>query len=276
MVDGVNQDDTVVENLIDEVTDYLEHATNRYILSQSVTVYLDAGEITETIHLPCVPLVSVTSITTTDDDGDDTVVDSSNYQVRVGEDPRITLTQSGSWPTDVRAYDGMAIVCAVGSNGSVVPEVGFVPTSTTATQLDDMVAGGTFTGTVKTKFEIVIDGADTDPETVKWRKITRDADGVKTFGAWTEGVDITGAAQTLGDGTTVTFTNTTGHTASSQWNVQLVERIPRRIRLLFQGLIVHFYSTKGRGVDQTASGQLIGLPNHLRNMIRSLRVQPWA
>jgi hypothetical protein len=275
MVAGITEDDVVIENLIDEVTNYLETYTNRYILTQSVTVYLDSDEMKSEIYLPCVPLVSVTSITTTDDDGSDTVVNSTNYQVRAGENPRITLTQSGSWPTDARTYDGMAIVCVVGSNGSVLPAVGFEPTSTTVAESDDLVAGGTFTGTSKTSFEVKIEDIGS-PDTFKNRKITRDGDGVKTVGDWSSETNITGSAQDLDDGITATFGSTTNHTIGSVWNIQLYERIPRRIKMLIQGLVVHFYMSKGRGINETVSGQLIGLPHQLRSMMDSLRVTPWV
>jgi hypothetical protein len=242
-------------------------------------VYLDADEIQSTIHLPCVPLVSVSSIVTTDDDGTDTTVNATNYQVRAGENPRITLTQSGSWPTDARSYDSMAITCTVGSNGNTVAFVAFEPTLQTTTELDDLTIGGTFTGTLRTKFEIKIDSIGT-PDVFKFRKLTWDTDGVLTTGAWSSGANITGAAQTLSDGVTATWAATTGHTDESSWTVDYYERVYRRtpgdLDQLYLGLVTHFYLTKGRGVDETLSGQLIGIPNHLRLMAQSLRVQPWV
>lgn len=50
--------------------------------------------------------------------------------------------------------------------------------------------------------------------------------------------------------------------------------IPPRIRELFYGIIQHGYSTKGTGVRETVSGQLIGLPHELRSQIKALRVYP--
>lgn len=47
-------------------------------------------------------------------------------------------------------------------------------------------------------------------DSFKWRK-----DG----GAWTEDVAITGAAQTLSDGQTITFAAVTGHTITDQWTI---------------------------------------------------------
>ena len=275
MQSNVTEDDTVLRQLMREATDYLENYCNRFILTQTVVVYLDADEIEDVIHLPCVPLVSVESIVTTDDDGDETTVTATEYQVRAGENPRVSLTQSGSWPTDVRDYDGMAITCSVGANGDVVPFTLFRPTNSTSTQLDDLTISGTFTGTVRTTLEIRIDTAAT-PDVWKFRKLTWNSNDVKTVSAWSSGVNISGVAQTVADGLSATWVATTGHTDESVWQVDLYEVIPRRIKMLLKALVMQFYMSKGRGVTETVSGQLIGMPNHLRHMLDSLRVTPWV
>jgi uncharacterized phiE125 gp8 family phage protein len=273
---GINDDDDVLEVLIGEIHDYLENQTNRKILTQTWKVTLDANEIADTIRLPLVPVVSMssTAIVTTDDDGSETTVNATNYQLRAGENPRITLTQNGLWPTDMRAHDSMAITCVCGYDGDVIPHVGWVPTSTTSTTLNDMTAGGTFSGTVRTEFEIEID-AEATPDTIKWRKVTRDANGEKTYSAWTATVAVTGSAQTLTDGVSVTFGATTGHTLADAWTVQLYEVLPLRVKMLYKGFILHFYQTKGRGVSETVSGQLISTPRVFQYMVDSLRVVPW-
>ena len=271
---GITEDDEVLEELIDESYDYLENWTNRKILGQTWDLTLDAAEVDDTIRLPLVPLVSVSQIVTTDDDGTDTTVGSSNYQVRSGENPRITLTSDGEWPSDMRDYDSMAIRCVCGYGGDVIPFVGFEPDDHTDPGKDDLRAGGTFSGTARTTFEVEIDAvASTD--TFKWRKITRDSNGAKTIGSWTTGVSITGSAQTLDDGVTVTFTDTINHTLGDAWNVQMYEVVPLRVKMALKGLVLHFYSTKGRGVTETVSGQLIGLPRQLERLLNSLRVEVW-
>ena len=73
--------------------------------------------------------------------------------------------------------------------------------------LNDAAWGTGYNGASSAYFEVVIDH-EAMPDTFKWRK-----DG----GAWTEDVAITGAAQTLSDGQTITFTATTGHTLNDQW-----------------------------------------------------------
>lgn len=79
--------------------------------------------------------------------------------------------------------------------------------------LNDLSWGSAYAGAASAYFEVVIDGVGTGTggvDTFKWRQ-----DG----GAWTEEVDITGAAQALADGQSITFAATTGHTAADQWTI---------------------------------------------------------
>lgn len=268
---GVTEDDAVLERLVDEVTDYVENETNRRIRTQTWTVQLDGDEIQTEIPIPLVPLQSVSSIKTTDDDGDETTVTSTEYQVRAGHNPRVILTSSGSWPTDYRDHDSMVITCIVGETGTVVP---FAAANGTP-GLDDLTAAlsDTWDGTARTTFEVEIDNADASPETFKWRAITTDADGQKTHGAWTAAVAITGAAQALANNLTVTLGATTGHTLADSWTVQMYERIDARIRMLLKGMIMHQYDGKGRGVREVMPGQFAGVPRQFERLINALRVE---
>lgn len=81
----------------------------------------------------------------------------------------------------------------------------------TGTGLDDLTGAGTFTGSAPLKYRIQIDAEGT-PDTFKWS-----TDGGATWTA--ETVAITGAAQTLSNGITVTFAATTGHTLGDYWDV---------------------------------------------------------
>ena len=87
-----------------------------------------------------------------------------------------------------------------------VPSVVF-----TGAGLDDASSGGTCTASTASLYEIVINSAVASPDTFKWRK-----DG----GAWTENVSMTGAAQALADGVTITFKATEGHTLADAWAIQ--------------------------------------------------------
>jgi phage tail sheath gpL-like len=75
--------------------------------------------------------------------------------------------------------------------------------------LNDLTSGGTFTGLVTRKMVVQIDGTGT-PDTFKWSK-----DGGNSWDA--ETVAITGAAQALTEGITITFGATTGHTSGDKW-----------------------------------------------------------
>jgi hypothetical protein len=165
-------------------------------------------------------------------------------------------------------------VCGYG--GDVVPYVGWVPYDHVADTLNDMSASlsDDFSGTAKTTYEVKITtAAGTDK--FDWRKITRDDDGQKTYGAWTSDVSITGSAQTLDSNVQVAFGATTGHALDDVWTVQMYEQLPRRIRRALKGLVLFYYDAKGRGVTETVSGQLIGMPRHLERMVGSLRVESW-
>jgi len=283
-VQGVVEDDDTLELLIDEVYDYLEHRLNRKICTQTWKVYLDESEVLSDIRLTLVPLVSVSStgIKATDSSDVQTTVTSTNYQVIVGENPRITLTEDGEWPTDLRDYECLEITAVVGYNGNKAAYVGFTPYDVTMSGLNDLKATvGTYTGAAKTTFEIEITSTNVSggtPTTIadifRWRKVTKSADGVKTYGAWTSSVRVTGSAQTLADGVSVTFDALVGHSQGDAWTVQVYEVLPRQIKMLLKGLVLHFYSTKGRGVMETVSGQLIGTPRILDYMIESMRVVP--
>lgn len=68
------------------------------------------------------------------------------------------------------------------------------------------------------EYEVEIDGTGT-PDTFKWRQ--RNFGGA--WGGYTSTVAITGAAQILADGLTVTIAATTGHTLGSKWNIYCMD-----------------------------------------------------
>ena len=275
-VDGITEDDDVIQRLVDEAISDVEHFTNRKILTQTWTLQLDWSEVSESITLPLVPLVSVSSIKTTDDDGDETTVTSTNYQVRAGENPRIVLTSDGTWPDDARDYDSMAILCVCGYGGTVVPGVGFQPADPGDPGHSDITAAlsDTFDGTARTVFEVKMTGASQ----FDWRAVTTDANGQKTYGAWTSDVAITGAAQALANNVTVEFNDDVMYTTNDQFNIEMYEQLPyqaREVHTVLRGVVSHLYESKGAGVLQTVSGQLYNLPYHFLHKLNSLRVHPF-
>lgn len=79
----------------------------------------------------------------------------------------------------------------------------------TGSGLNDATSGGAFTGTPSGSYRVQIDGTGT-PDTFKWSN-----DGGVTWKA--TGVAITGSAQELENGVTVTFAATTGHNLNTYW-----------------------------------------------------------
>jgi hypothetical protein len=105
-----------------------------------------------------------------------------------------------------RSTDAVAWTC-VNYNGT--------PNAATFTGagLNDLTSGGTATAgiTATSTYEVEIDATGT-PDTFKWRL---------NGGSYTSGVAITGSAQTLSNGVTVTFAATTGHTLANSWSVRV-------------------------------------------------------
>jgi len=116
-------DQTHVTSLIVAARQKVELDTGLRLINQAWDLYLDffpcAG-----IEVPIEPLASVTSIKTTSVAGVESTLAATNYQVDIASSPpRIVLSDSGSWPTDIRATHGIVIRLAVGfgSAGSAVP-----------------------------------------------------------------------------------------------------------------------------------------------------------
>jgi hypothetical protein len=86
----------------------------------------------------------------------------------------------------------------------------FRPNGFAGAGLNDLSWGTSYSGGGSSAaFQVEIDGSGT-PDTFKWNK---------NGGAYTSGVAITGAAQTLSDSQTITFAATTGHTVGDKWSI---------------------------------------------------------
>jgi hypothetical protein len=115
------------------------------------------------------------------------------------------LRSDSPWRTDTAARSELVVYNFDTTAGPVLY------TAATGTVLNDMAAGGTFTGTVNRSYRVQIDAVGT-PDTFRWSQ-----DGGTTWSA--SGVVITGSAQAVGaEGMTVTFTNTTGHFLNDRWD----------------------------------------------------------
>jgi len=90
------------------------------------------------------------------------------------------------------------------------PTATITPVIFTGTGLNDATSGGAFTGVVSVDYRVEIDAA-ASTDTFKWSD-----DGGTTWKA--TGVAITGVAQALNEGVTITFAATTGHTLGDYWD----------------------------------------------------------
>lgn len=111
-------DDTVQTWLTSRITtarQTVERDTSRKLITQTWDLTLDAFPADGVIVLPFEPLQSVTSVTVTASDGTSSVVAASNYTViTAASPPRIALSDTGSWPGDVRTVAGIVIRVVVG------------------------------------------------------------------------------------------------------------------------------------------------------------------
>ncbi len=75
-------------------------------------------------------------------------------------------------------------------------------------EFNDLTWGSGFNGAATAEYVITI-ASEATPDTFDW---------TKNGGGGASGVAITGSAQTLDDSQTITFVNTTGHTAGDKWS----------------------------------------------------------
>ena len=107
-------------------------------------------------------------------------------------------------------YESATAGVYIGYQGALIE-----PTYFKGAGLDDCTSGGTFSGGSNIDYVVEIDGTGT-PDTFKWS----DDDG-STWDVST--VNITGAAQTLNNGVTITFAATTGHTSGDRWSFTAIK-----------------------------------------------------
>jgi hypothetical protein len=136
-------DDTLVRSLIIAATKQVEEMAQRTLMNTTYSLFIDYVHETDYslwegtrvgpdiayrqnfIELPRAPLVSVTHVKSYDDSDTATTFDSSKYFVDTANTPpRIVLRDGQSWPTGLRAANGLEIqyVAGYGSNDTDVPE----------------------------------------------------------------------------------------------------------------------------------------------------------
>ena len=108
--------------------------------------------------------------------------------------------------------------------------------------LDDLSNSGVYVGSEILDIQIIIDGAGT-PDTFKWSK-----DGGGNFVA--VNVPITGAAQLLDFGISITFGATTGHILNDQWDFQTPVENPLKIVDADDNLIMYIGNNGWMGLGK--------------------------
>lgn len=107
-------DQTYVTALIVAARQKVEEDTGRRLITQAWDLQFDAFPCGAML-VPVEPLLSVTSIKTTSVAGVESTVTSTNYQVDIlSSPPRIVLSDTGVWPSDIRAHAGIVIRLSVG------------------------------------------------------------------------------------------------------------------------------------------------------------------
>lgn len=136
-------DDSLVRAYIQAATDWAENYTGRFLVSRTCQMMLDGARELESplwegmrtgpsnvayldhIELAAVPVISVESIKYYSDDDTQYTWAASNYFVDTFSEPaKVVLRDGGTYPTDLRAANGLEInfTAGYGSNPSAVPE----------------------------------------------------------------------------------------------------------------------------------------------------------
>ena len=122
-IDG-GDEDTLIEDIIVAVREAMEFYLGRSLVDRTITMTIDEWQEKE-IELPMPPLVSITSVSTLDEDDSATIYNASNYYVVTEAIPgQIVIKQDVSLPNNVdRDVAGYRIiyVAGYGSQASNVP-----------------------------------------------------------------------------------------------------------------------------------------------------------
>ena len=119
------------------------------------------------------------------------------------------LTADSPWRTDVPSRSELVVY----TNDATAGPVFYTSATGTVSNLNDMTAGGAYSGTASRFFRVQIDGSST-PDTFSWWLSSSATNTV-----WNaQAVPISAGTYTLGEGMTITFATTTGHTLGDRWD----------------------------------------------------------
>jgi 3-mercaptopyruvate sulfurtransferase SseA len=116
------------------------------------------------------------------------------------------LDASSHWRTDIAGRSDLVVYN--------YPPIS-TPTFTTATGTSDLVVGSIYSSGTTSTFTVEIDSVGS-PDTFRWSG--------NNGATWTSAVVITGSAQTLVSGLTVSFGSTTGHALNDTWTFTATAR----------------------------------------------------
>ena len=108
--------------LIKIAREQAEHHTRRAFLTQTWTVHLDGWPVKDEIYLPFPPLISVTHVKHTDNDGVQSTF--TDYSIDTGTPGRIVLDDGETWPTATlrpRSPIEIQFVAGYGATAAFVP-----------------------------------------------------------------------------------------------------------------------------------------------------------
>lgn len=118
-------DDTLIGTLITAARAHVENHLRRALITQTWELVLDAFPVGNTLRLPLPPLVSVTSIKYTDEDGNEGTFSSSAYEVDTDSTVgRVRLKSGETWPSEtLAAVNGVRVRYVAGYGAaSAVPQ----------------------------------------------------------------------------------------------------------------------------------------------------------
>lgn len=108
-------EDDLLERLIAQARTYCEDVSQRALITRTYTAYLDVFPACA-FALPYPPLLAVTSIKYTDEDGNQSTYSSANYLVDAHREPgRVVLKSTSSWPNvTLKEINGVEIIWTAG------------------------------------------------------------------------------------------------------------------------------------------------------------------
>jgi uncharacterized phiE125 gp8 family phage protein len=114
--------DALMQSFISAARAKVEHDTGLALLTQTRDVYMDVlpGDVFD-LPAQSFPLQSVTSVKSVDTSGVTNTLNASNYTVDVASG-RISISETGYWPTDLRAFQPWVIRIVAGwTTAALVP-----------------------------------------------------------------------------------------------------------------------------------------------------------